>query len=132
MQQFRTDLRQNGADMPDSLVETLWNIIQKLLPGDGKGSNGQQGGSHFAPKPGVKYGGLAVPDSRDRVKQLEEEIIAEGQAKRAAERQQQAQQPELEPLRGRENGERQRDRSRDRDRDRDRDGDRGRDRDRRR
>ncbi|GAB4818028.1 hypothetical protein N2152v2_005074 [Parachlorella kessleri] len=130
VQQFRTELRQNGADMPDPLVETLWNIIQKLLPGDGKGSNGQQGGSQFAPKPGVKYGGLAVPDSRDRVKQLEEEIIAEGQAKRAAERQQQ--QPEVEPLRGRENGERHRDRSRDNSRDRHRDGDRDRERDRRR
>jgi hypothetical protein len=126
--------------MPDSLVETLWNIIQKLLPSDGRPA-AAAGPSPFAPKPGVKYGGLVVPDSRDRVKELEQEILAEGQAKRDAERQQQAAAaaaaavPHDRERDGRDgrDGERRRDeRDRDRDRDRGRDGDRDRDKDRRR
>lgn len=79
--EFKAELKGNGAEIPDSLAETLWAIIQKLAPGGGgaKGAGGA-GTSQFAPRPGAgKFGGLAVPDSRERVKALEEEILAEGQ-----------------------------------------------------
>lgn len=60
--EFGAALKGNGAELPESLTETLWNVIQKLRPG----------------------GGLAIPDTRDMVKQMEAEMIAEGEAKRRA------------------------------------------------
>ncbi|KAK9907427.1 hypothetical protein WJX75_003407 [Coccomyxa subellipsoidea] len=76
VKQFGQALVENGAEMPGSLVETLWNIIQRLKPG-GKAQNGKPA----ATGTGEKFSALALPDTRERAKQLEEEIIAEGRAK---------------------------------------------------
>lgn len=95
VKEFRLELRENGADMPDALVDTLWAIIQKMMPGRGGGvgggGGGSGGGSGLQPRPDAPYSGLAMPDTRDRVKQMEEEMLAEArekaEASAAAERQ---------------------------------------------
>lgn len=70
VKEFRLVLRENGADMPDSLVDTLWAVIQRMLPG-GRPGGGGGGGEKLQPRPGAgPYGGLAMPDTRDRVKQV--------------------------------------------------------------
>lgn len=93
VKEFRLELRENGADMPDALVETLWAIILRMMPGRGGGSSsgGGAGPSGLQPRAGAAFGGLALPDTRDRVKEMEEEMLAEARAKAeqsaAAERQ---------------------------------------------
>ncbi|KAL4424788.1 hypothetical protein ABPG77_000828 [Micractinium sp. CCAP 211/92] len=96
VKEFRLELRENGADMPDALVDTLWAIIQKMMPGRGGGGGrvgggGGSSGSGLQPRPDAPYSGLAMPDTRDRVKQMEEEMLAEArekaEASAAAERQ---------------------------------------------
>ena len=87
VKEFRLALRENGADMPDSLVETLWAIIQRMLPGGkpgGKPDGGGAGPSGLQPRPDAPFAGLAMPDTRDRVKQMEEEMLAEARAKAEA------------------------------------------------
>jgi ATP-dependent RNA helicase DHX8/PRP22 len=89
--EFRLALRENGADMPDSLVETLWAVIQRMLPGSKGGGGGKGGGSNgtaggkLEPRPDAAFAGLALPDTRDRIKQMEEEMLAEARAKAEAE-----------------------------------------------
>ena len=83
---FRDALRREGADMPEQLVETLWNVIQRVLPGITKGGEKKSQGKEAFLKTlndsSQAYAGLALPDSRDLVKQLEADIIAEGEKKR--------------------------------------------------
>jgi ATP-dependent RNA helicase DHX8/PRP22 len=80
--EFRASLAKEGAEMPDALAETLWNIIQKLMPGQGRDGGGAGSGSRFVPRPGEKYAGLAQPDDRERIRQMEAEMLAEGEARR--------------------------------------------------
>ncbi len=132
-------LRENGADMPDSLVETLWAIIQKMAPGGRPGSGGG-GGAKLQPREDAgPYAGLALPDTRDRVKEMEEEMLAEARAKAeqsaAAERQRSHEQASTRDGRsgrdgrdGRDRDGRRRSRSRSRSRERRRDRSRSRDR----
>ncbi|PRW58375.1 putative pre-mRNA-splicing factor ATP-dependent RNA helicase [Chlorella sorokiniana] len=139
--EFRLVLRENGADMPDSLVETLWAIIQKMAPGRGGGGGGG-GGAKLQPREDAgPYKGLALPDTRDRVKEMEEEMLAEARAKAeqsaAAERQRSHEQASTRDGRGgrdyrdgRDRDGRRRSRSRSRSRERRRDRSRSRDRDR--
>lgn len=50
VKEFRLELRENGADMPDALVDTLWAIIQKMMPGRaGGGGSGSGGGARGGP-----------------------------------------------------------------------------------
>ena len=133
-------LRENGADMPDSLVETLWAIIQKMAPGGRPGSGGGGDGARLQPREDAgPYKGLALPDTRDRVKEMEEEMLAEARAKAeqsaAAERQRSHEQASTRDGRGggdyrdgRDRDGRRRSRSRSRDRRRDRSRSRDRDR----
>ncbi|KAK9857173.1 hypothetical protein WJX84_001063 [Apatococcus fuscideae] len=74
LREFQTTLAKNGAELPTHLVETIWNIIQRLLP-----SQDKQGKP--APGAGGKFSGLTIPDARDHVKALDEELKAEGAAK---------------------------------------------------
>ena len=76
--EFKAGLRKEGAELPDPLVETLWAVIQRMMPGKSGGE-----ASRRAPLPRVDgpYSGLAIPDTKDLVKAMEAEMIAEGQAK---------------------------------------------------
>ena len=85
---FQKALRQEGAELPDQLAETLWNVIQRIMPNGnvGGGTNAAQKGAAYS-KPSLRsdmgsYAGLLIPDSKDMVKQLEADIIAEGQRRR--------------------------------------------------
>lgn len=102
--EFQKALIANHAEMPDSLVQTIWNVIQRLtqvrfvshqtygrLPGCSdllltfirceQASNPKTNGSNAASKLS-SASGLALQDSKERAKQLDEELIAEGLAKR--------------------------------------------------
>jgi len=79
VKEFRAVLVKEGAEMPDSLIETLWNVIQRMKPG-GKAASGASGRPQL-PAIDAPYGGLAIPNTRDFVKQMEAEMIAEGEAK---------------------------------------------------
>ncbi|KAL4525206.1 hypothetical protein Ndes2526A_g07284 [Nannochloris sp. 'desiccata'] len=79
--EFRLALKKEGAELPEPLVETLWAVIQRMLPGQNKGINGAP---RRAPAPRIDgpYAGLAIPDTKDLVKAMEDEMLAEGEAKR--------------------------------------------------
>ncbi|KAK9841672.1 hypothetical protein WJX74_009878 [Apatococcus lobatus] len=129
VKEFQSSLNKNGAELPASLVETIWNIIQRLMPAQSK-----QG--RPAPGAGGKYSGLAIPDARDHVKALDEELRAEGAAKASTQPPPDLPGPPAQngsrSLPAEERDDRHRDSgrhqgsSRDRDRHRDRDRDRGR------
>jgi hypothetical protein len=138
------DLAAAGGELPDAVVERLWNIIQALEPGTGQPGDDSSFKPHPKPRPGAALPGLALQNTREYAKQLDKILLDEatlhakpqrGGAQQAAE--------ELPPPpssvrdrdrdRGRD-GSRERERQkgdrdrRDRDRDRDRDGERRRDR----
>ncbi|CAO2841533.1 unnamed protein product [Amaranthus hypochondriacus] len=134
--EFDSELKKYGAEMPDYFVKTLLTIIHAILPPkpkvEGKGSKkeGNDGNS--------KFSGLSIADGRDRVKQLEREIEMEAEERRRREdkeddgrgRDRDRDRHGRDRDRGRDR-ERGRDADKGRDRDRDRDRDRGRDKDRR-
>ena len=152
-------LKEAGGDMQDVIVERLWNIIQALSPstvkpsaGGGKGG-GTDGGArpHPKPKSGARLPGLALEDTRDYLKKMDDELLREAEEKVAAigassrkEKERREDEGPSSSGRDREGGRRdsrggeregrensRRDRSRERERDRDRDRDRERDPDRR-
>ena len=55
--EFQATLNKNGAELPSHLVETIWNIIQRLMPAQSKQVKPAAG-------PGEKYSGLAIPDAK--------------------------------------------------------------------
>ena len=77
---FRAALRKEGAELPDPLVETLWTVIQRMMPGNKP--SGEATRRAPAPRIDGPYAGLAIPDTKDLVKAMEEEMMAEGHAKR--------------------------------------------------
>ncbi|KAK9801965.1 hypothetical protein WJX73_002689 [Symbiochloris irregularis] len=79
VKEFQKTLLQNGAEMPDSLVNTLWNIIQRLKPSATAGKAATNGNNQNG-----KYSGLSAEDTRERAKQLDEELLAEAREKAAA------------------------------------------------
>ncbi|KAK9814683.1 hypothetical protein WJX72_009734 [[Myrmecia] bisecta] len=75
---FRKALDDNGAEQwPDTLSDTCWNIIQHMHPSNGV----KQAAAGRGSKPDVNFPGLAVQDSRERAKQLDDELLAEARAK---------------------------------------------------
>lgn len=119
--------------MPDAVVERLWNIIQALEPGTGKAGDDSSFKPHPKPRPGAALPGLALQNTREYARQLDQLLLDEaahhGRPEPAAQ-----QEPQEAPSgsgrdRDREKG-RERSRERERDRgDRDKDRDRPRDRD---
>ncbi|CAH2045361.1 unnamed protein product [Thlaspi arvense] len=102
--EFDKKLKENGAEMPDYFVRSLLTVIHGIYPPQPKSEKkiedveeGERG----------KFKGLAIKDTKDKVKELEEEIERE-----ARERQR-----EEDRNRGRDRRESGRDRDRDRDRD---------------
>ena len=57
VKEFQSSLNKNGAELPASLVETIWNIIQRLMPAQTKQGRPAAGAAG-------KYSGLAIPDAR--------------------------------------------------------------------
>ena len=57
LKEFQAKLNKNGAELPAQLVETIWNIIQRLMPAQSKQAKPASG-------PGGKYSGLAIPDAK--------------------------------------------------------------------
>ncbi|XP_021715101.1 probable pre-mRNA-splicing factor ATP-dependent RNA helicase DEAH5 [Chenopodium quinoa] len=105
--EFDSELKKNGAEMPDYFVKTLLTIIHAILPPKPKNKG-------FDGKGDSNFSGLSIADGKARVKELEREIEAEAEERRRKEG-------------NKDGGETSRDR---RDRDRDREGGRGRGRDR--
>ena len=71
-----------GDSMNDALVERFWSIIQHLSgKGGGGTSGGTAGGDLSRPlvtaRPGARVPGLALTNTRDYVKQLDEELREE-------------------------------------------------------
>lgn len=141
------DLAAAGGELPDAVVERLWNIIQALEPGTGKTGDDSSFKPHPKPRPGAALPGLALQNTREYARQLDQLLLDEAahhaRPEEAAHGQQQAapQEPpsssgrdrdrDRDRERSRERGSRG-DRDRDRDKDRDRDRERDRDRDQRR
>lgn len=72
--------------MPDALVERLWSIIQHLAPGKGGAAPGGGGsGDASRPHPTARLDaaipGLALSNTRGYLKHMDEELVAEGEAK---------------------------------------------------
>ncbi|XP_024366678.1 probable pre-mRNA-splicing factor ATP-dependent RNA helicase DEAH5 [Physcomitrium patens] len=80
VEQFGKSLKSNGAEMPEYFVKTLLTIIHAILPPVskaereklGKGLGGDSDLKRAA------FPGLAVPDSKQRVRELEDELEADG------------------------------------------------------
>ena len=68
-------LKQAGGELPDTLVASLWAIIQRLTPGAPRGGGGA-GPSASADDRTARYPGLAMPDTRDRARAMAAELQA--------------------------------------------------------
>lgn len=132
VEEFDAQLKANGAEMPEYFVRTLLTIIHAILPPNTRSEKDRTNGVRPA-----KFPGLAVPDNRLRVKELEKEIEKESRKnsdreddRGRGERRHEKNSRDGEKYSRREEGygDDRRDRGRDRDRDRDKYG-KGRDRD---
>ncbi|XP_042486081.1 probable pre-mRNA-splicing factor ATP-dependent RNA helicase DEAH5 [Macadamia integrifolia] len=101
---FDSSLKENGAEMPDYFVRTLFTIIHAILPPKPKSDKDSKKDASSGKM--TMFSGLAIADNKERAKEIEKEIEEEAKQK---------------------DRERERDRDRHRDRDRDRDRDRVRD-----
>jgi len=76
---FKKALDEQGAELPSSLAETLFNIIQRLMPKQ-NGAGGKAGAAS-ASKPGAAFPGLEMEDNRDHVRRMVQELEQEAAAK---------------------------------------------------
>ena len=67
-------LKQAGGELPDTLVASLWAIIQRLTPGAPRGGGGA--GPSSTDDRAARYPGLAMPDTRDRARAMAAELQA--------------------------------------------------------
>ena len=85
VRKFDDALKLQGAEMPNSLVETLWNVVHRMSGGLGMKKKGLEGKKEMAREmletSSDKYAGLALPNMKEDVKQMEADILAEGRAK---------------------------------------------------
>ncbi|KAL5821242.1 hypothetical protein ACOSQ3_023124 [Xanthoceras sorbifolium] len=129
VEQFDSQLKENGAEMPDYFVRTLLTIIHAILPPKPKSEKESGGGGGGGGGEGkkTKFKALAIADTKDRAKELDKEIEAESRARfREGHREDEDREDQY---RRRDRDRRDRDSDRDRDRNRHRDRDRERDRD---
>ncbi|CAM6117386.1 unnamed protein product [Calypogeia fissa] len=83
VESFAKQLKANGAEMPEYFVKTLLTIIHAILPPKSSGKS-KVGG---VDEPTGAFPGLAVPDNKQRVKELEKELELENsRARERAER----------------------------------------------
>ncbi|AEE77178.1 putative pre-mRNA-splicing factor ATP-dependent RNA helicase DEAH5 [Arabidopsis thaliana] len=112
--EFDKNLKEAGAEMPDYFVRSLLTTIHGIYPPKPKSEKKKEEGDD------QKFKGLAIKDTKDKVKELEKEIEREAEERRREE----------DRNRDRDRRESGRDRDRDRNRDRDDRRDRHRDRER--
>ncbi|VYS58696.1 unnamed protein product [Arabidopsis thaliana] len=112
--EFDKNLKEAGAEMPDYFVRSLLTTIHGIYPPKPKSEKKKDEGDD------QKFKGLAIKDTKDKVKELEKEIEREAEERRREE----------DRNRDRDRRESGRDRDRDRNRDRDDRRDRHRDRER--
>ncbi|CAK9233002.1 unnamed protein product [Sphagnum jensenii] len=76
---FDQALKKNGAEIPEYFVKTLLTIIHAILPPKSKAEREKlKGLDGDKDEKKSAFPGLSVPDNRTRVKELEEELTAEG------------------------------------------------------
>lgn len=83
---FKENLHREGAELPDGLVATLWGVIQRMLPNTSKSKAGSseldaRPATDFLSRDAPKYAGLTIPDAKEFIKQMEADLIAEGEAR---------------------------------------------------
>lgn len=87
-EQFGKSLKAEGAEMPEYFVKTLLTIIHAILPPVSRAERERLskglGGDHKELKR-TAFPGLAVPDSKQRVRELEDELAADGVGVRVSE-----------------------------------------------
>ncbi|CAM6098026.1 unnamed protein product [Calypogeia fissa] len=82
VESFAKQLKANGAEMPEYFVKTLLTIIHAILPPKSSGKS-----KVGVDEPKGAFPGLAVPDNKQRVKELEKELELENsRARERAER----------------------------------------------
>lgn len=136
--EFDSQLKQNGAEMPDYFVRTLFTIIHAILPSKSKKHEDDDSLNDG----GGKFTAISIADGKARVKELEREIEEEAREARAKKDRENRRDREKDRYsrderddgggrrRGRGEGDERRERYKDRDDERSRGRDRDRDRDR--
>lgn len=75
------DLSEAGGELPDAVVERLWNIIQALDPSSRAKGGGGSSEAEFRPhpkaRPGAAIPGLALQNTREYAKQLDHILLEE-------------------------------------------------------
>lgn len=71
-----------GEALNDVMLERFWAIIQHLKPGGAKGGAKGSLAPFVSSRPGAKIPGLAITNTKDYARTLDDEIIAEARAKR--------------------------------------------------
>ncbi|PSS01984.1 Pre-mRNA-splicing factor ATP-dependent RNA helicase [Actinidia chinensis var. chinensis] len=134
VEDFDSQLKENGAEMPDYFVRTLLIIIHAILPPKPKSKSGKEGKKDGSEGKKSSFPALEIEDSRERVKEIEREIEMETKdwGRGDEEEGEHRKHRDRDSNRGRDRGDRDRD-GRERHRERDRDdrvhrGDRHRDR----
>jgi ATP-dependent RNA helicase DHX8/PRP22 len=75
---FDQKLRENGADFPIDFVDKLLRLVKHLHP---KFNEGSQGGAGAKSAVAPKLSGLAIPDTKDRSRRIDQELVQEGEDK---------------------------------------------------
>ncbi|XP_057466767.1 probable pre-mRNA-splicing factor ATP-dependent RNA helicase DEAH5 [Actinidia eriantha] len=122
VEDFDSQLKENGAEMPDYFVRTLLTIIHAILPPKPKSKSGKEGKKDGSEGKKSSFPALEIEDSRERVKEIEREIEMETKdwGRGDEEEGEHMKHRDRDSNRGRDRGDRDRD-GRERHRERDRD-----------
>ncbi|CAG9462550.1 unnamed protein product [Pedinophyceae sp. YPF-701] len=71
---FASKLKEEGGELDAGLCETIFGMVGRSLGGPAAGA--PAAGTGLKPRPGVKYGALAIPDTVDRAHEFTEELKA--------------------------------------------------------
>ncbi|QDZ17912.1 DEAH-box nuclear pre-mRNA splicing factor [Chloropicon primus] len=73
---FDTKLRENGAELPIDFVDKIHRLVRHLHPKFAEERERSAQGSEASAAP--KMSGLAIPDSKERSRRIDEELLKEG------------------------------------------------------
>ena len=73
---FDKKLRENGAELPNDFVDKIHRLVRHLHPKFAVDRSQSAKASEASAPP--KMSGLAIPDSKDRSKRIDEELVQEG------------------------------------------------------
>lgn len=80
--EFDRALKDCGADFPETLVETLWNVIGRMQGVRRPVLRGSSGHREYLENSKNKYAGLSMPNMVEDVKKMEADILEEGRCRR--------------------------------------------------